>query len=210
MRTLVLALLVTVLAACATPRVIRSDVTSYENWSVTATGPKTFRFERTPEQADSLEHKVYEDLVREQMLGLGFTESEPGRYTVTLGYSITGREVTVRETDWIDEPRMPWYGPIARTPSGRIIYGWGYDPLWPWASRPITRETTRQVWRRELHVDIREPAAGLKVYEGKVVSEGSTDQLNPVMPYLVRALFSQFPGGNGQTRRVDLPIENKP
>ena len=96
---------------------------------------------------------------------------------------------------------------VGRTPSGRLSYGWGYDPFWPWASQPITRATTHRLWRRELRLDIRVAATGAKVYEGTAVSEGSTDQLNPIMPYLVEALFSDFPGGNGVTRRVDVPIE---
>lgn len=207
MRGILWAAAALLLGACASPQLIRSDVTAFNDWAATASGAKTFRLERTPEQADSLEHKVYEDLVRDQLLGFGFSEDPKGRFSVALAYSISAREVKVRQTDWVDEPMMPWYGPIGRTASGRIVYGWGYDPFWPWASRPYTRETTRQVWRRELRLDIREPATGRKVYEGTAVSEGSTGQLNPIMPYLVRALFSDFPGGNGVTRRVELPIE---
>ncbi len=208
MRSILSLLAVLLVAACASPQVIRSDVTTFNDWSATA-GSTTFRFERAPEQIDSLEHKVYEDLVREHLQALGLSEDAAGSLKVSLSYGISSRDVLIRETDWMDEPRMPWYGPVGRTANGRLVYGWGYDPFWPWASRPITRETTRRLWRRELHLDIRDAATGTKRYEGTAVSEGSTDQLNPIMPYLVQALFTDFPGGNGVTRRVDLPIESR-
>ena len=207
MRSILLLLMVLSLSACASTRVIRSDVTTFNDWSVAETGARTLKFTPTPEQAASLEYKVYEDLVRDRLLGLGFTEAADAHLAVQLNYGLSSRDVLVRETDWYNEPRMGWYGPIGRTPSGRLLYGWGYDPFWPWASQPITRATTHRLWRRELRLDIRVAATGAKVYEGTAVSEGSTDQLNPIMPYLVEALFSDFPGGNGVTRRVDVPIE---
>jgi len=42
----------------------------------------------------------------------------------------------------------------------------------------------------------------LSVYEGKVVSDGSEEELFVVMPYLIEALFKEFPGNNGSTRNV--------
>lgn len=207
MRSILLLLMVLSLSACASTRVIRSDVTTFNQWSLAEAGAKTVKFTPTPEQAESLEYKVYEDLVRDRLLGQGFTEAADARLAVQLNYGLSSRDVLVRQTDWYDEPRMGWYGPIGRLPSGRPVYGWGYDPFWPWASQPITRESTHRLWRRELRLDIRIAATGAKVYEGTAVSEGSTDQLNPIMPYLVEALFSDFPGGNGVTRRVDVPIE---
>jgi hypothetical protein len=207
MRSILSLLMVLCLSACASTRVIHSDVTTFNRWSLVEAGTKTLKFVPTPEQAASLEYKMYEDLVRDRLLGLGFTEAADAQLAVELDYGLSSRDVLVRETDWYNEPRMGWYGPIGRMPSGRPLYGWGYDPFWPWAAKPITRESTQRVWRRELRIDMHIAATGTKVYEGAAVSEGSTDQLNPIMPYLVEALFSDFPGGNGVTRRVDVPIE---
>jgi hypothetical protein len=39
-----------------------------------------------------------------------------------------------------------------------------------------------------------------KLYEGKVVSSGFSDQLAKVLPEMVKALFEDFPGQSGSTR----------
>jgi hypothetical protein len=39
-----------------------------------------------------------------------------------------------------------------------------------------------------------------KLYEGKVVSSGFSDQLTKVLPEMVKALFEDFPGQSGSTR----------
>jgi hypothetical protein len=39
-----------------------------------------------------------------------------------------------------------------------------------------------------------------KLYEGKVVSSGFSDQLAKVLPEMVKALFEDFPGQSGRTR----------
>jgi hypothetical protein len=39
-----------------------------------------------------------------------------------------------------------------------------------------------------------------KLYEGKVVSRGFSDQLAEVLPMMVKALFEDFPGQSDSTR----------
>jgi hypothetical protein len=39
-----------------------------------------------------------------------------------------------------------------------------------------------------------------KLYEGKVVSRGFSDQLGQVLPTMVKVLFEDFPGQSGSTR----------
>ena len=51
--------------------------------------------------------------------------------------------------------------------------------------------------------------AGRRYYEGRVETSSQAESFKAVAPYLVRALFTEFPGNNGQTRRVDVPIERR-
>jgi hypothetical protein len=44
------------------------------------------------------------------------------------------------------------------------------------------------------------------LFEGRAVAEGQRREIAPVMPYLVRALFTGFPGSSGTTVRVDVPV----
>lgn len=211
MRILVIVAVLLMLGGCATRTpVIRSNVTAFSDAQALAGEPRTFSFERTPEQADSLEHATYEQMVAEQLEAHGFKRAEAGRYRVTMVYQLELAEMLVRTTEWVDEPRMFWYGSTRWRPSRYGFYGWGYDPRMAWMSVPVSFDTKRQIARRELRLDIRDSVGQRKAFEGSVRSEGAILDLNPVMPYLVRALFDGFPGQHGVTRVVDVPIDPLP
>jgi hypothetical protein len=45
------------------------------------------------------------------------------------------------------------------------------------------------------------------IFESRAVYEGDSDDLPAVVPYLVRAVFDEFPGQNGQVRTVKFDSE---
>jgi hypothetical protein len=51
---------------------------------------------------------------------------------------------------------------------------------------------------------------GATVFEGSAQYAGQEAALPALMPYLVQALFSDFPGTSGQVRQVTLPINPAP
>jgi hypothetical protein len=68
-----------------------------------------------------------------------------------------------------------------------------------------TREISQTGYTRVLRLDIVDKQALAegnikKLYEGKVVSSGFSDQLVKVLPEMVKALFEDFPGQSGSTR----------
>ncbi|HLN22922.1 MAG TPA: hypothetical protein VK558_02950, partial [Patescibacteria group bacterium] len=50
--------------------------------------------------------------------------------------------------------------------------------------------------------------AGTKrmLFQGRAIADSSIHDVNPSMPYLIQALFDQFPGANGRTVRVRVPL----
>jgi hypothetical protein len=60
------------------------------------------------------------------------------------------------------------------------------------------------VYPRQLILNIEQAKDGAVVFEGKVKSYGTEDNLNEVMPYLVDAMFQNFPGESGVTRVVTI------
>jgi len=77
----------------------------------------------------------------------------------------------------------------------------------PWPTYGVvgTRETRQTEYTRVLRLDIVDKQALAegnikKLYEGKVVSNGSSNQLMKVLPTMVKALFEDFPGQSGSTR----------
>jgi hypothetical protein len=77
----------------------------------------------------------------------------------------------------------------------------------PWPTYGVvgSRETRQTEYTRILRLDIVDKQALAegnikKLYEGRVVSSGSSDQLAKVLPTMVKALFEDFPGQSGSTR----------
>lgn len=208
MRWLVALATLGALAGCATgPQLFHTQVTTFNEWA-SLPAEKTYVFSRTLEFQNSLELKSYEDIVRDELTLHGFKlATDPGnaKLTVTLRPSITTTQVRVRDP-WPDPfwgPYGGWYGGFY----GRRGFGW-YDPFWSFPDS--YSDYTIDVYRRRLELDIdSKTVAGKRYYEGRVESTGQSESLPAVMPYLIRALFTDFPGNNGQTRRVDVPVAPK-
>ena len=145
-------------------------------------------------------------MVRDALAVQGFrlaAEPSQANLVVTLRPSVTWTRVRVRD-QWPVDPFWSPYGFY-----GRRSYGW-YDPFWSsgfgnFGSADI------EVFRRRLELDIdSRTQVGKRYYEGRVENTGDSESMTGVMPILVRALFTDFPGNNGQTRRVDVPAPPKP
>ncbi len=195
------------LGGCAAS-MVRSDVTVFQEWPADLRD-KTFVFERTREQDDSLEYRNYENLVRAELLRLGFSEASTDRPTklkVTFVYAIRGRDVRVIESV---TPEPFWYGaPVyGHRWRGRGYYGPFYDPFWPVAPPTEFVDSSYQVFSRQLKVTIAQAPAGKKLFDVTVSSEGTNGVLASVMPYLVRSAFLDFPGTSGVPRRIELRMQ---
>jgi hypothetical protein len=94
---------------------------------------------------------------------------------------------------------------------GHHHYGTGigfYGPVY-------YREVQRTLFRHELNLSILDAGAWrqgktVTLYEGRAVSRMETDERTRVVPLLVRALFQAFPGGDGETIEVEIPMEDAP
>ncbi len=213
-----LAALVLLLWGCAST--IRSEVTAFHHWPQAA-GDKTFSFVRTPEQAQSLEHQTYEQLVREQLQKQGLREAGAGEVAplkVEFSAGISGRDVRVVETVLVDSwYGTPWYGPGFGPGFYHPYYhpywgypGYGYPFYGPgWGGVPVAREQERRytIFHRELKLKITDAANQQPVYEVTVRSDGKEGNLASLMPYLVESAFKDFPGQSGVPTVVELKMK---
>jgi Domain of unknown function (DUF4136) len=153
------------------------------------------------EQEGSLEHKAYEEAVRQELNAKDFHETteDQAQTLVFLDYGIdTGKGVVsshpiIGQTGVETCSTFEWKGSKH-----------GCSP-WPTYGVVETRETRQTVYTRVLILDIVDKqgfAEGniKKLYEGKVVSRGFSDQLGQVLPTMVKVLFEDFPGQSGSTR----------
>ena len=207
------ALAIALLGGCATgPRIVRTEVTSFDQWA-TLPADRRYVFARTLEYQDSLEMKSYEDIVRDELVVQGLTvanDASQASLVVTLRPSTSSTRIRTRD---------PWpygYGGYY----GHWGYGGlgGYGPFYggPFYGGPFYGgayfndfgTSDVDVYRHRIELDIdSKSVVGKRYYEGRVESSDDSSANAPVMPALIRALFSDFPGNNGQTRRVDVPVE---
>ncbi|TFW10086.1 DUF4136 domain-containing protein [Oxalobacteraceae bacterium OM1] len=195
------------LSGCASPPpIIRSQVTTFHEWPATLPS-KNYVFERTKEQDNNLEYRSYENLVRNELNRLGFTETPPGgtpALKANFDYGISVRDVRVvypvaSDPYW----SSPW-------PYWRRYRGPFYDPFWYGPPVVEQREANFELYTRRFHVTLADMPGGRKLYDTTVVSEGQNPSLAYVMPYLVRSAFAEFPGPSGVPRVIELQGENLP
>jgi hypothetical protein len=199
------------LSGCASYSV-KSNVTAFHEWPATLQ-EKTYVFERTKDQDNSLEYRNYENLVRSELARLGFTEAsttQTPKLKAMLDYNISVRDVreiypVVVNSGWPG----PYWGPYWRGPYRRGYYYPGpyYDPFWYGSPMVQQRETNYQVFTRRLHVLLAQAPDNKRLHEVTVVSEGGNGSLAAIMPYMVKSAFQDFPGQSGVPRVVELKME---
>lgn len=200
------ALLLLLLAGCTTP-IVQADVTRFH---ALAPVGETRSFTIVPDQgqAGSLEFQRYAELVADQLAQRGWRPVPPGG----------GAADTFVHIHWgLGQPNtVTWQSPSSVYGG----YGWGPgshhygigagfplgDPFPYWETRSVTYHPK---WLAVEIGDARARTAGERrvLFEGRAVAEGTRRELAPVMPYLVRALFTGFPGSSGQTVRVEIPVD---
>jgi hypothetical protein len=208
-----LAALALLLGGCAAPT-IRSEVTAFHEWPAQLPD-KSFTFERSRAQDNDLEYRNYENLVRAELLRLGFNDAAAAAKAalrVSLAYRVTDRDVRIVEPvvvnpGWGPPYYGPYYGP--HWPY-RYYDPFFYDPFW--YSPPVVsyQESNFRLYRRQLQIGITRASDGKKLYDVTVTSEGKTPSLAAVMPYMVKSAFADFPGKSGVPRQVELEFKENP
>ncbi len=107
-----------------------------------------------------------------------------------------------------------WYGrPYnSRWSSYPYYYGWD-DPFWygtawgprgygPYGGYGADRYT---VYKSYLDMDIVQRATNAPLFEGHAKARSQTDELDALVPNLIEAMFTGFPGQNGQTVKITVP-----
>jgi len=86
---------------------------------------------------------------------------------------------------------------------GRLpfYYGWD-DPFWG-SSFDNTRVYT--VYKSYLDVTIRHSGDNAALFEGHAKARSQTDNLGVLVPNLIEAMFTGFPGRSGEQVRITVP-----
>ena len=169
-----------------------------------------------PDDRGGLEFSQYASLVRQHLIAQGFSEA-PSRDAATLVVSVDygvdeGRQQVVSRPALHSRygygygfgrgfgyrpyySRFGYYG--RRSP---FYYGWD-DPFWGLGYDDLDVYT---VYNSFLDLDIRRAADGEAVFEGTARARSRTDELRTLVPNLVEAMFTGFPGNSGETVKITV------
>lgn len=194
-------LALSVLTGCASS--LSAQVTRYQQWPADTVGA-TYRIDASDVQTGNLQFSAYSDMVRAAIGATGMVEARgslPPRFDISLEYGNPVNQV------WVQRNPDPFYGGGYYGFYHRP-FGLGYVPGYGWPYEPVPEQAQIAVFRNYLTVVIRDRAHDHReVYRTTARNTGRGDNLTAVMPYLARAVFDHFPGGNGQVVDVkyDLP-----
>ena len=106
-------------------------------------------------------------------------------------------------------PYWSRYGYYGRS---RSPFYWGWDdPFWysspygGFGGRDPVREYT--VFTSELDLDIVRRADNAPLFDGRAKARSQTDELGTLVPNLIEAMFTNFPGTNGETVKITVPAK---
>lgn len=144
----------------------------------------------------SLEFEHYAAMVRERLRKIGYTPVEAGessQLVAEMDYSVSDSDTMVRSF-----PRT-----YARY---HFYFGRYHDPFYYGLYNDWEPEVySYTVYHRTLRLNIRHSEPGGKtLFEGRVHSTGREQEIARVMPYLVTAMFNNFPGESGVTKIVTI------
>lgn len=190
------------LAGCASP--MRGEITAFNEWPAQA--PRSYRFDFTDAQRDSLEQAAWTQVIRTALARAGFHESDTPRFAIRFDYRVDKHISRYLESYPMIQPYF-WWGSW----DGRG--GIGFGGPWPWwgpGAYPVERERAWYEYRLHLEFDDLALRPPRRVYEGTVVGEGTDPAPEDALPLLARGLLADFPGPSGVTRRIEMPAAPAP
>ena len=208
------------LAACATP--FNADVTRFETQLPAPQGESFFVVADDPALAGGLEFSLYADQVEAQMERLGYVQAasaDAASLLVRFDYGVDKGRERVRTTGFYDPFYRPWYGYRgfygSRFHRSRLDYyrprhfgsRWGFGFYDPWFGGPDVRSYT--VYTSGIDMKIDRAATGERLFEGKAQALSTSNRLQYLVPNLVEAMFTDFPGNSGETVRISIKPEEK-
>jgi hypothetical protein len=201
------------LSACATPG-FRADVARFQQ--MPAPQGQTFSIEPRDETLrGGLEFNHYASLVTEQLTRYGYRAAPAGErpdFVVKMAYGVdNGRERVVSDPDPFWGPGWGYPGFYGQPPMVvRTRYGYRYVPGFydPFLFGPrfgdYGRVTSYTVYTSGLDVVIERAGTGEHLFEGSAEAVSRDNDLTKLVPNLIEALFTGFPGNSGERLRITV------
>lgn len=209
MKVAAAALLLLSLAACASP--FRANVSRFQSQLPAPSGQTFAVVAEDPAMAGGIEFSQYARIVEGKLAQQGYVpvaDPKQAQLIVRFDYGVDNGRERIRSTGFGHSPFWgPWYG-YGRFGSwgphrhGLWNYGW-YDP---WFDSGIDSYT---VYTSGIDMKIDRRVDGQRLFEGKAEAVSTSNRLPHLVPNLVEAMFTGFPGNSGETVRISVAPEKK-
>ncbi|HEY6916045.1 MAG TPA: DUF4136 domain-containing protein [Allosphingosinicella sp.] len=164
-----------------------------------------------PKKNDSLEFAQYAGIVRQNLIAQGYAEAPSpaaATFVVEIDYGVDNGRTEVASRPSFDyspfwyHPYYPRFGHFGHRYRSPFYYGWG-DPFW---GDPFAGDVySYTVYTSYLDMDIKRTADGQPLFEGTAKARSRTDELQTLVPNLVEAMFTNFPGRSGEVVKITVP-----
>jgi len=193
------------LSACATG--FNADVKRYQSQLPAPSGQTFAVVADDPALAGGLEFSQYARLVEAQMARLGYAPAHPEQASmlVRFDYGVDKGRERIRSSGFSRDPFWgPWYGYRSYGYYGRHYSPWGYGWHDPWLDGGVESYT---VYTSGISLKIDRKGDGARLFEGKAEAASTSNRLQYLVPNLVEAMFTNFPGRSGETVRITVAPE---
>lgn len=216
-KAVAVAIMLLAVAACTTP--FKADVSRFQSQLPAPAGQTFAVVADDPKLTGGLEFAQYASMVRERLARLGYTAVEdPAKadLLVRFDYGVDNGRDRVRSTGYTGSPFWsPWYGYRGYGYGGAGYWGrpygyWGgpwhygwHDPFFDGGVESYT------IYTSGIDLKIDRVADGQRLFEGKAEAASTSNSLQYLVPNLVEAMFTGFPGNSGETVRITVAPEKK-
>ncbi len=217
------------LSACATN--FKANVSRFQAELPAPAGQTFAVVAQDARDQGGLEFSQYASLVAARMQRLGYVPGAPENadLIVKFYYGVDQGRDRIRSTGFGDPFWGGWGGPFGYGGPGfygRGFYGrgFGYGGLWgggfgpwggfggyggPWGGGGFNSVDVVTIFTSGIDLKIDRRADGKRLFEGKAEAASSSNRLPYLVPNLVEAMFTGFPGNNGETVRISIAPEKK-
>jgi hypothetical protein len=213
------------LSACATG--LRTEVSRYQAMPAPQ-GQSFFIVPVNQANAGGLEFSRYAGQVAQGLQAQGYAQAstlEAATMVVRLDYGVDEGQQRVERDPFARgygyDPFWGGFGPFGGFygrpyysrfgywgPRSPFYFGWD-DPFWYGGSGPYQQVRVYTEYRSFLDLDIRRKVDNAQLFDGHARARSTQDNLGVLVPNLIEAMFTGFPGRSGETIKITVPPARK-
>lgn len=164
-----------------------------------------------------LEFNNFASLVSQQMIARGYQQAPTtaaADMLVKVGYGVDHGTQHVSVDPFYGDPFYGGYGGFYGRPYWsrfgyrgyyRSPFYWGWNDPFFYGGGPYGGAREYTVYQSQLDLDIVRRLDNAPLFDGSARARSQTDELGTLVPNLIEAMFTNFPGENGRTVKITVP-----